>query len=168
MELFSLREIYRICPRHRGPGPPAPAHESTDFIKRQSFTSGSTTQIESSKPVFQLLILAVHRWSDGWGGWLRPGAAPARARGGASRPSAVARRSLSFLELWWLVFDVVCSYGITTTRGHMLMLTLIGGERQRSPAMVRWLGRCLSTVRAASGEASWWGHQPRQRNGYSY
>jgi hypothetical protein len=34
------------------------------------------------------------------------------------------------------------------------MLTLIGGERQRSPAMVRQLGRCLSTVRVASGEAS--------------
>jgi hypothetical protein len=34
------------------------------------------------------------------------------------------------------------------------MLTLIGGERQRSPATVRQLGWCLSTVRAASGEAS--------------
>jgi hypothetical protein len=36
----------------------------------------------------------------------------------------------------------------------MFMLTLIDGERQRSPAMVRRLGRCLSTVRVASGEAS--------------
>jgi hypothetical protein len=34
------------------------------------------------------------------------------------------------------------------------MLTLISGERQRSPPTVRRLGRCLSTVRAASGEAS--------------
>jgi hypothetical protein len=38
--------------------------------------------------------------------------------------------------------------------GNVFMLTLIGGERQQSSAMVRWLGRCLSTVRAASGEAS--------------
>jgi hypothetical protein len=34
------------------------------------------------------------------------------------------------------------------------MLTLIGGERQRSPAMVRRLDRCLAMVRATSGEAS--------------
>jgi hypothetical protein len=38
--------------------------------------------------------------------------------------------------------------------GNMFMLTLIGGERQRSPATVRRLGRCLSTVRATSSEAS--------------
>jgi hypothetical protein len=36
----------------------------------------------------------------------------------------------------------------------VIMLTLIGGEQQRSPAMVRRLSRCLATVRAASGEAS--------------
>jgi hypothetical protein len=36
----------------------------------------------------------------------------------------------------------------------MFMLTLIDGERQRSPATVRRLGRCLSTVREASSEAS--------------
>jgi hypothetical protein len=36
----------------------------------------------------------------------------------------------------------------------MIMLTLIGGERQRSMATVRQLSRCLATVRAASGEAS--------------
>jgi hypothetical protein len=36
----------------------------------------------------------------------------------------------------------------------MFMLTLIDRERQRSAAMARRLGWCLSTVRAASGEAS--------------
>jgi hypothetical protein len=35
----------------------------------------------------------------------------------------------------------------------VFMLTLVGGERQRSPATVRRLGRCLSTVRVASDEA---------------
>jgi hypothetical protein len=37
--------------------------------------------------------------------------------------------------------------------GNVIMLTLIRGERQWSPAMVRKLDRCLTTVRAASGEA---------------
>jgi hypothetical protein len=36
----------------------------------------------------------------------------------------------------------------------MFLLTLIGAEWQRSSAMVRRLSRCLSMVRAASGEAS--------------
>jgi hypothetical protein len=44
-------------------------------------------------------------------------------------------------------------------RGHsdeenLIMLTLFDGGWQRSPATVRQLGRCLVTVRAASGEAS--------------
>jgi hypothetical protein len=38
--------------------------------------------------------------------------------------------------------------------GNVFMLILIGGEWQRSPATVRWLGWCLSTVRATSGEVS--------------
>jgi hypothetical protein len=36
----------------------------------------------------------------------------------------------------------------------VIMLTIIGGERQRGPAMVRQLGGCLATVRAAFGKAS--------------
>jgi hypothetical protein len=38
-------------------------------------------------------------------------------------------------------------------QGNMFMLTLIGGEWQRSLTTMRRLGRCLSTVRVASGEA---------------
>jgi hypothetical protein len=79
--------------------------------------TGSTAQIKSSELVSRLLISVVHQRPDGRGGWLRPGAARAHARGATSWPSAVARRSSTFLELWWLVFDEVCSYGITTTRG---------------------------------------------------
>jgi hypothetical protein len=67
MELFSLRKICRICPRHRGPGPPAPAHSSMDFIKHWSLVTESTAQIEPIELVPQLLISAVHRRSDGWG-----------------------------------------------------------------------------------------------------
>jgi hypothetical protein len=120
MELFSLRKIRRICPQQRGPGPSAPAHGSTNFIKRRLLASGSTTRIESSEPVSWLLISAIHHRSDGWGGWLRPGAAPAHTRGGASRPSTTAHGSLSFLELRLSVFHEVCSYGITTMRGTCL------------------------------------------------
>jgi hypothetical protein len=47
-------------------------------------------------------------------------AASARARGGASRPSAVAHRRSCFLELRWSVFDEVFSYGITVMRGTRL------------------------------------------------
>jgi hypothetical protein len=54
MELFSLRKLHRICPHHRGPSPLASAHGSTNFIKRRSLASGSTTRIESSKPVSRL------------------------------------------------------------------------------------------------------------------
>jgi hypothetical protein len=156
MELFSLRKIRRICPRHRGRGPPAPAHRSMNFIKRRLLASGSTAQIDPSELLSWFLISTVHHRSDDWDGWFRPKAAwaRARARGGVSRLSAVASQSSSFLKLRWSVFDEVCSYRIKATRGNMFMLTLIGGERQWSPATVRRLGRCLVMVRVASGEAS--------------
>jgi hypothetical protein len=80
MELFFLRKIHRICPRHRGPGPPTPADGSMNFIKRQPLASGSMAQIDPSEPLSRLLISVVHHRSDGRGGWLR---------------------SLSFLELRW-------------------------------------------------------------------
>jgi hypothetical protein len=51
MELLSLRKIYRTCPWHRGPGPPVPAHRSTDFIKRRSLAFGLMARIESCEPV---------------------------------------------------------------------------------------------------------------------
>jgi hypothetical protein len=63
MELFSLRKIRRICPRHRGPGPPLSAHGSTDFIKCRSLASGLTARIESSEPVSLLGCLdPIGRW----------------------------------------------------------------------------------------------------------
>jgi hypothetical protein len=120
MELFSLGKIRRICPQHRGLGPPAPTHVSTDFIRRRSLATGSMAQIKPIESVSRLVISAVHHRSDGPDSWLRSGVAPARARGSASQPSAVARWSLSFLELWLLLFDEVYSYEITTTRGTCL------------------------------------------------
>jgi hypothetical protein len=75
MELFSIRKIRIICPRGCGPGPPAPAHGSTDFIKHRLLATGSTAQIKPNESVSRLLISAVHHRSDGWGGWLQPWAA---------------------------------------------------------------------------------------------
>jgi hypothetical protein len=117
MELFFLRKIRRICPRHRGPGPPALAHGSTDFIKRRSLATGSMTQIKPIESVSRLLISTVHHRSDDW---LWPGVVPSRSRGGASRPSTTAHQSSSFPELRWSIFDEVCSYGIIVTRGMCL------------------------------------------------
>jgi hypothetical protein len=63
MELFSLRKIRRICPRHCRPGPPAPAHGSTDFIKRWSLATGSTALIKPIKSVSLLGCLdLIWRW----------------------------------------------------------------------------------------------------------
>jgi hypothetical protein len=119
-DLFSLRDICRICPWGCGPGPPVSAHGSTNSIKRRSLATESMALIKSSELVSRLLISAVHHRSDGRGGWLRPGAARACARGSASRPSATAHRSLSFHELRWSVSVEVCSYRITAMRGTRL------------------------------------------------
>jgi hypothetical protein len=89
MELFSLRKNHRICPWHRGPSPQVSAHGSTNFIKRWPLATGSTIRIKSSESVSRLLISVVHHRSDGRGGWIRLGAAWARACGGASRPTRV-------------------------------------------------------------------------------
>jgi hypothetical protein len=55
----------------------------------------------------------------------------------------------TLVGFWWglLLRD-------NSNEGNVFMLTLIGGGWQRSLAMVRRLGRCLSMVREASGEAS--------------
>jgi hypothetical protein len=88
-KFFSLRKIRRICPRHRGLGPPAPAHGSTNFIKRRLLASGSMAQIDPSEPLSWLLISVIHHRSDGRGGWLRPGPAQDCAHGRVRRLAEV-------------------------------------------------------------------------------
>jgi hypothetical protein len=52
-----------ICPRHRGPGPPAPAHGSPDFIKRWTLATGSMAWIKPIKLVSLLGCLdPIWRW----------------------------------------------------------------------------------------------------------
>jgi hypothetical protein len=145
MELFSLRKIHRICPQGCGPCPPASAQGSTDFIKHRLLASGLTAQIEPSEPISWLLLSVVHHRSNGQGGWLRPGAAC------HSRAQQLARVWVfsSYGGRFFIRFAPMGSQW----QGERDMLTLIGGERQRSPATVRRLGRCLAMVRAASGEA---------------
>jgi hypothetical protein len=120
MELFFLRKIRKICPRGCGPGLPASAHRSTDFIKHRPLFTGSTTRIKSIESISPLLISVVHHRFDDWDSRLRSGAVRARARGGVSPSSATAHRSSSFLELRWSGFDEICSYGIRATRGTCL------------------------------------------------
>jgi hypothetical protein len=62
------------------------AHGSTDFIKHRSLVTGSTTRIKPIESVSRLLISAIHRRSDGWGGWL---ALAAAHRGRARRLTRV-------------------------------------------------------------------------------
>jgi hypothetical protein len=63
MELFSLRKIRRLCPQHRGPRPPVPAHGSTDFIKRWSLATGLMSRIKPIESVSLLRCLdSIWRW----------------------------------------------------------------------------------------------------------
>jgi hypothetical protein len=140
-----------------------------DFIKHWPLVSGSTAQIESSKSVSLLGCL------DPIGCWVAidssqpmqesPSANPTAEAAGSGRGHVGSRSrwcvmaerggSLEFefsratvVSFWWGLLLLNHS-----DEGNVFMLTLIDGEWQQSPAMVRRLGRCLSTVRAAFGEA---------------
>jgi hypothetical protein len=83
-------------------------------------------------------------------GWGQRGLALAAARRGWTWRLAEFEFSRAMVVgFWWglLLWD-------HNDEGNAFMLTLIGGERQRSPATVRWLDRCLAMVRVASSEAS--------------
>jgi hypothetical protein len=79
-----LKKIYRICPRHRGPGALALAHGSMNFIKCWPLATGSTAQIDPSKLVSRPFITdpTVEAAGSGQG---RHGLALASARCGRAR-----------------------------------------------------------------------------------
>jgi hypothetical protein len=110
------------------------------------------TQIKSSESVSQVLISAVHHRSDGRGGWLWPGAVRARTHDGASWPSVVAHRSSSFSSYggWFSM-----RFAPTGSRrwGERDYANLNRWRAATEAGNGRRLGRCLATVRAASGEA---------------
>jgi hypothetical protein len=141
-----------------------------DFIKRRPLVSGSTARIESSKSVSLLRCL------DPIGCWVvigssqllqeSPGADPTAEVASSGRGRC--RLTLTVVHhgqtRWLIGVRVFSSYGGRfsmrfapwnhSNKGNVFMLTLISKERQQSPAMVRWLGRCLSMVRVASSKAS--------------
>jgi hypothetical protein len=134
MELFSLRKIRRISPQHHGPGPPASAHGSTDFIKRWPLATGSTAQIKPIESVSRLLISTVHHRSDGWDGWLRL-ALVAVHRGRA----------------WWLTrVRVFSSYG-----GQFSMRFAPTGSQRWGEHVYANLNRRRATMKSGNGEAAW-------------
>jgi hypothetical protein len=72
---------------------------------------------------------------------------PVRAKHGGSPEFGFSRATVVDFRWGLLLRD-------HNDEGNLIMLSLIGGEWQQSPATVRRLGRCLATVRAASSEAS--------------
>jgi hypothetical protein len=89
---------------------------------------------------------------------LRPLAPAGGGTGSRSRRRVTAKRgsSLEFEFSWATVVSFLWGLLLQdhNNEGNVSMLALISGERQRSQATVRWLGQCLSTVRAASDDAS--------------
>jgi hypothetical protein len=150
VELFSLRKIRRICPQHRGPGPPAPAHGSTNFIKRRSLASGSRLRLNQANWYlsFQSWTFIANPTAEAAGsgrGWRR--LVLTEARHGRARWLAWVRVFSSYGGRFSMRFAPTGSQ----RRGERVYANL---NRQRSPATVRRLGRCLSTLRTTSGEAS--------------
>jgi hypothetical protein len=138
MELFSLRKIRRICPRHRGPGPLVLAHRSMNIIKRRPLAFGSTTQIEPSKSVSRLLIPAVHHRSDGRGGWLRSG------RRGLVLAAACHGRARQLTEV-----RVFSSYG-----GRFSMRVAPTGSQQRGEHVYANLNQRRAATEPGNGEVA--------------
>jgi hypothetical protein len=144
MELFSIRKIRRICPQHHGPGPPALAHESTDFIKKPVVGF----RIDGSDWIKQIGILASNlgRSSPIW--WLRRLAPAGGGTGSRSwwRVAAERSGSLDFefsrstvVGFWWVLL-----LRDHSDEGNVFMLTWIGGERQQWGSLAgayRWWGR---------------------------
>jgi hypothetical protein len=111
----------------------------SDWIKR---TGISVSNLGHSSPIQRLRRLAPARGGAGSRSRWR-----VTAEHGGSPEFEFSRATV--VDLWWglLLRD-------HSDEGNVFMLTLIGRERQRSPATVRRLGWCLLMVRAASGEAS--------------
>jgi hypothetical protein len=111
----------------------------SDWIKR---TSISASNLSHSSPIRQLRRLALAGGGASSRSWWR-----VVAQCGGSPEFEFSRATVVGFQWGFLLWD-------HNDEGNVFMLILISTERQRSPAMVRRLGRCLSTVRVASGEAS--------------
>jgi hypothetical protein len=156
MELFSLRKIRRICPRHRGPGPPAPAHGSTDFIKRWPLATGSTTRI---KPIESASLLGcldpIWRWVAIGSSRLMqesPGTNPMAEAAGSSRGRrwlvlAAARRGRA---RWLTGVQVFSSYG-----GRFSIRFSPVGSQRWGECVYANLNQWRVATKPDNGEAAW-------------
>jgi hypothetical protein len=111
----------------------------SDWIKRTSITASN---LDRSLPIQRLRRLAPAEGGD-------DSRSQQHITTERSDSSEFEFSRAAVVNFWWglLLRD-------DSDEGNVFMLTLIGGERQRSPTMVTRLGRCLLTVRAASSEAS--------------
>jgi hypothetical protein len=98
--------------------------------------TGSTGVVSQ---VYRLLISVVHRRSDGWGRWLRPGVAPARAHGACHGWA------------WRLAgVRVFSSYG-----GRFLMRFAPTGSQWWGKRVYTNLNRWRAATKPDNGEAFW-------------
>jgi hypothetical protein len=156
MELFFLRKICRICPQHRGPDPPSPAHGPTDFIKCRLLVSGSMARIESSESVSLLGCL------DPIGPWVAIASSqPMQESPGADRTAEVAGSG----RVWRRLMLTVVHRGRARWLTEVWVFSSYGGRFSMRFALTesqRW-GECVyanhnwqrSTTKPGNGEAAW-------------
>jgi hypothetical protein len=156
MELFFLRKICRICPQHRGPDPPSPAHGPTDFIECRLLVSGSMAWIESSESVSLLGCL------DRIGPWVAIGSSqPMQESPGADRTAEVAGSGRG----WRRLILTVVHRGRARWLTEVWVFSSYGGRfsmRFAPTESQRW-GECVyanhncrrATTKPGNGEATW-------------
>jgi hypothetical protein len=156
MELFSLRKICRICPQHRGPGPPAPTHKSMDFIKRWPLATGLTARIKPIELVSLLRCLdPIWRWvAIGSSQPMQesPGADPTVEAAGSGRGRC--RLTLMVARHGWVRrltgVRVFSSYG-----GQFSIRFAPTGSQRRGERVYANLNRRRVVTKLGNGEAAW-------------
>jgi hypothetical protein len=154
MELFSLRKIRRLCPQHCGPGPPAPAHGSMDFIKCWSLSTRSMAQIKPIESVSLLRCLdpirrwvTIGSWQPIWR-WVTIGSSqPLQESPGADLMNEAARRGRARWPTGVWVFSI---YGGWFSIRFALMRSQWWGEHVY--ANIKWR---RAATKPDNSEAAW-------------
>jgi hypothetical protein len=156
MELFSLRKNRRIYPQHRGPGPPAPAQGSTDFIKRWPLATGSMAQIKPIKSVSLLGCLdSIWHWvaigsSHPIWRWVAISSSqPMQESPGVDPTAEVAGSDWGRHRLTLVGVQVYSSYG-----GQFSIRFAPTGSQRRGECVYGNLNRRRATMKPGNGEAA--------------